>query len=450
MAYERLSDKTAKNKIVGDSLDSFVSSLAQTFKNQMTVRNAEDELNFNQQVLEGNLTLQDQLKYRQDQLKRVSDDPDERKRIRGEISNLKDRIEQDTFTKAYTSKLTDFQAGVVSIDNVIQFLKDTRAATTDQNVQNTIDAKLADMADKKFQLTQDLVKNNTDYATKSNSVGVIQTQIDKVQGYRASALLSGNDQLVSVYDLQLQALNSAKSSATVTNNILQLGAVSASGAFTSVAMLDALNNNIANAQSSGPVTINGTQYASEKDFWTFKRDSYLTDSSSNGFFPSLSSEVKDDINTANSKNTLSTTALGNLTAIYGTLGSRPELANFQKQLDIYKQDSLQTGANAISQSVVNKFNQDLDVGKAVSALTTLKSMGVNVDQAYTQILTSNAATKNSQVQGILSAAQNAMANDPSLSPEAAVAQAVAAGAGTVVSPTDAANKSENADCDDCG
>lgn len=444
MAYQRISDGSVKNPIKADSLDGFVSNLAQLYKNQLAIRNANDELNFNEQVLGGNLSLTDQLQYRKDQLKRVTDagDPDEKRRIRGEIANLKDRIEQQAFTDAYTAKLTDFQSGAASIDNVISFLNAQKAATTDQNILNTINSKLAEAQQQKFSLTQSLVKNNSEYATTSKSVSVIDTQIAKVQGYRASALLTGNDQLVSVYDLQIQSLNSAKAEATVTNNILSLGAISATGAFSAIAMLDALNNNIAGAASDGPVTVSGTQYASAKDFWTFKRDSYLSDSSANGFFPSLNSEVKDDINTANSKNTLTTSALSSLTSVFNTLSSRPELANYQKQIDIYKQDTLQTGANAIAQTIVNDFTKTLDVSAASAQLNNLKGLGVNVDNAYTQILTSNASTKNSQVQGILSAAQTAMQNDPSLTPAAAIAAAVAAGAGTVVSPAQAATKTE--------
>ncbi len=442
MAYERISDRKIPSAVKADSLDAFVSNLAQTFKNQMTIRNAEDELRFNEAVNSGDLSLDDQLQYRKDQLKRVSDDPSERRRVRGEIASLNKRIEEADFTDGYSSKLADFQAGILSIDNVIAFLNEQKDGTNNQEMISLIESKLVDAQQKKFSITQDLVKNTSDYAEKSKSVSVIDTQIAKVQTYRAQALLSDNDLLVSVYDLQLQGLSSAKNAAKVTNDVLNLGAISATGAFTAVAMLDAMNAKINGAGSTGPVKIGETTYASEKDFWTFKRDSYLTDQSSNGFFPSLNGEVKDKINTSNSKNTLDSASLSSLSSVFNTIASRPELANFQKQIDIYKQDALQTGANSIAQSVVNEFSRTLDINAAMSKLTALKSLGVNVDQAFTNILTSNAATKNAQVQGILSAAQTAMQNNPALTPEQAVAEAVKAGAGTVVSPTDAAGKTE--------
>jgi len=442
MAYERLSDNKEK-MIKGDSLDAFVQNLTTLYKRQLSIRNAEDEMTFNEQVLAGNMSLEQQLDYRKEQMKRVADDPDERRRIRGEVASLKDRVEQNKFTEAYTAKLSDFQSGVASIDNVIQFLTDQKKATTDPTILTTINSKLADAQQKKFELTQSLVKNNTEYATNSKSVSVIEDQITKVQGFRNSAILSGNDQLASVYDLQLQSLNQAKSNAQVTNDVLSLGAISATGAFTAISMLDAMNAKISSSGSTGPVTINGTTYANAKDFWTFKRDSYLSDSSSNGFFSSLNTEVKNDISTMNSKNLLTTNAVTKAATVFDTLATRPELANYQKQIDIYKQDVLQDGAGKVVESIVNDFNRTLDVNKAVSSITNVKSLGVNVDDAFTKILQSNAATKNAQVSGILSAAQNAMANDPSLTPEMAVQTAVSAGAGTVLSPEQAAGKTES-------
>lgn len=441
MAYERISDNKEK-MIKGDSLDAFVQNLTTLYKRQLSIRNAEDELKFNEQVLAGNMSLEDQLSYRKDQLTRVSDDPDERRRLRGEVASLKDRVEQQDFTEAYTSKLSDFQSGVASIDNVIQFLTDQENATTDPTILSTIGTKLTDAQQKKFELTQSLVKNNTEYASNSKAVDVIDTQISKVQSSRNQAVLAGNDQLASVYDLQLQTLNQAKSNAQVTNDVLSLGAVSATGVFTATTMLDAMNAKISGAASSGPVTINGTTYANAKDFWTFKRDSYLSDSSANGFFSSLNTEVKNNVATMNSKNLLNTNAVRTAAATFDTLASRPELANYQKQIDMNKQDVIQDGANKVVDAIVNDFARTLDVNKAVSSITNVKSLGVNVDDAFTKILQSNAATKNAQVSGILAAAQNAMAANPNLTPEQAVTTGLAAGAGTVVSPEQAAGKTE--------
>ena len=134
-------------KIEGDGLDVFVKNLGDTYTRQLAIRNANDELRFQRAVLEDNLSLEEQLSWREEQQKRVADDPEERKRVAGEVASLKDRIEQRAFTDAYIGKLTDFQSGLTSIDTVIDWLEEQKATTTDDQIKQTI---LTELAQKKI------------------------------------------------------------------------------------------------------------------------------------------------------------------------------------------------------------------------------------------------------------------------------------------------------------
>lgn len=420
----------------------FVRNLSQTYKTQLTARNVSDETNFYQLVLEGNISLSDQLAYRQEQAKRVADDPDEKKRVKEEILSLKDRIEQKQFSDDYLAKVSDFQSGLSGIDSVISFLTTQKGSTTDERILSDINQKLAEANQTKFNLTKELIGNQTDFALKDKSAAVVDTQISRVQSAKAQALLTGNDALASAYDLQIQSLQKAKNDNALQLEVAGLATLSASGGMSATGLLDALNAKISNAVSSGPVEIGGVTYPSLKDFWTYKRDSYLIDSSSNGFFGQFASEQKDNLAVLNSKGTLSISNLTGVASAFNSLAGRPELAQFQRQLDIYRQDSMQSGANYLADKAYNQFTVDLDITKASATLGALKTLGVNVDDTYTKILTSNAATKNAQVQNILTAASNAMANDPNITPQQAIQQAIAAGAGAVISPLEAATKSE--------
>lgn len=439
MASERLSD----TKVVGNSLDTFVENLSTLYTRQLSIRNAEDELTFQEKVLSENLSLDDQLAYRKEQLKRASVDPSERRRIRLEIAGLTDRKEQQDFQDAYISKVTDYQSGLSSIDSVIQFLEDQRATTTDQTILNSIASKLSDAKGQKFDLSKKLLSDQTEYATNDKSVEVIDAQLARVNSARSTAILSGDDTLVATYDLQIQSLRKAKTETQVTRDLAELGALSATGATSAIGLLDALNSKIASASTSGSIQVGGVTYANLKDFWTFKRDSYLADSSNSGFFASLATESKNNINLLASQNALTVSKVSAATKTFDTLKGRQELQNFQTQLELYKQDVAQSGADALSVTIANQFTKDLDVSKAINDLTSIQNtLGVNVDDTITKIMQINAQTKNTQVGNILQAAQNAMANDPNLTPSEAIRQATAAGAGTVISPQQAANKSE--------
>lgn len=438
MAYERSTD----SKIKGDSLDAFVSNMSKLFANQVASRNAEDELNFNKAVLENDLSLEDQLDYRKEQLKRVSDDPAERARIRAEISNLKNRVQQKKFSDEYLSKISDFNSGISSLDSVISWLETQKASATDPDIKASIEKELASKKADKFTLTKDLLNSHTQYAINDKSETVIQSQIDKVISAKNKALLAGDENLASNYDLQLQSLNKALNENTIDRDIKNFAVSSITGYATATKLLDAYNQKIASAAPTGPVTIGGVTYASPKEFWGYKRDSYVADTSSSGFFERLNDENKSLINTSNSKNNLDSNVLSSVGTTYDSLLNRPELAGYENRINNVKQEVLQTGANLIADKIVNNYALDYDINKAVGDLNSLKSSGVNTDSAFTKLMTTAGQIKQGQINNILSAAQVALQNDPNLTPEQALNNAIASGAGTVLSPRELATKDE--------
>lgn len=438
MAYERQSD----TKVRGDSLDTFVTNLSNTYKSQVALRNAADETRFNEMVLEDNLSLPDQLEYRKEQLKRVEDDPTEKKRLKAEISALKDRIEQKKFADSYLEKLISYESGLSSIDTVISFLQTQKDAATDQTIIDTINKELASKNGEKFKLTQQLLSNQTEYAMKDKSDSMIESQITRVNSAKTKALLAGDETTASMLDLQLQGLTKAKLENSIDKDIKNFAVSSITGYATATKLLDAYNSKIAEAADNVPVKIGDVTYSSAKEFWTYKRDSYIADSSAAGFFSRIGDEVKTKINVANSKNGLTSDLLADYAKEYTALSGRPELAGYEMKIETGKQDVLQTGTNAIAETIINRYSTDYDINKAVSALNNLKSLGVNVDAAYSKIITTGASIKTGAVNNILAAAQVALTNNPNLTPEQALNQAIATGAGTVLSPQELARKDE--------
>ena len=439
MAYER----SNSGKVKGDSLDSFVTNLSNTLAVQMKARNSAEELKFNTAVLEGNLSLNDQLSYRQQQLKDVAGDPAEKARITGEISSLKDRIEQKTFSDAYLEKLTSYESGISSIDDVLNFLKQQKATATDPTIIDSINKEIATQSSNKFNLTQNLIKDKTEYAIKDKSVSVINDQITSVSAARSKALLAGDDNTVASLDLQLQSLNKSLTENQINSDIKNLAVSTITGYATATALLDSYNSKINSASDTGPITIGDVTYSSAKEFWTYKRDSYVADTSTSGFFSRTQSEVQDKINTSASKNMLDSNALYSYTQGISSLVGRPELAGYESKIDAVKQGLLQDGANLITDTITNKYAIDYDLNKAVSSLNTLKSLGVNVDAAYSKIIIAGANVKSGQVNSILNAAQTALQNNPNLSPEEAITTAIASGASIVKSPQDLATTPES-------
>lgn len=439
MAYER---NTTEKIVKGDSLDAFVSNLSKSFATQMAVRNAEEEVKFNEAIVEQGLSLEDQLEFRKGQLSNVADDPAEKKRIRAEIATLKQLVTQKKFSDDYVQKLSDFQSGLSSVDSVINWLEGQKTTATDQAVLNKINEQLAQKKSEKFTMTKQLLENQTKYAVDDKTDSILSEQIGRVNTAKNKALLSGDDTLVSMYDLQLQSLNKAKTENGIVKDITTMATTSATGYSGAVSLLDSYNSKISSSASTGSITVGGVTYGSSKEFWTFKRDSYLSDSSNQGFFGRLNDETNTKIKVSDSKNNLTVNTLGDTTRVFDNLQGRPELAGYQERLTTAKQDSLQTGANLLSDRITNRFAVDYDLNKAVGEINGLKNLGVKVDDAYTKILTAAGQIKQSQVNNILQAVSTALQSNPNMTTEEAFATAIGSGAGTVLSPQDLATKSE--------
>ena len=434
MAYERLSD----SKIVGDNLDAFVEGRLQLYSRQIAIRNADDEMRFNTAVLENNLSLDDQLNYRQEQMKRVGDDPSERRRLMGEISSLKDRIEQKAFSDEFLGKLTDFETGVSSIDSVISYLESRQTVVTDPTIKDTIAKNLSNLKAQRFEIQKEVLNNASAYALKDGSDETLSNQIAKVTSAKNQALLSGNEQLISMYDLQLQALSQAKTENSIAKSIKDMSISTMTGASKATDLLDTYNNKISGASGTTPITVNGVKYDSEQQFWQQKRDAYIADPSANGFFGRFSDEKTTDLKTLYSANSLTNDSVAAASNAFNSLTSRPELQPYIYQINTAKQDVLQTGADLRSNTIVSNYSRNSDVNAAVTNLTALKGLGVNIDQAFTKIITSAADIKSQQLTGIYQ--RTAELVDQGVDATKAIDQAVREGASLYLSPEQLAAK----------
>lgn len=409
------------------------------YSRQLAARNADDEIRFQRLVLEENLSLEDQFSYRQSQQKRAAEDPQERRRISKEISTLKDLAEQKKFSDAYLDKIIAYESGATSVDSILNWLKDKLSSTTDLNIKSSIQTQIVEKEREKFSLTQQMIKNQTEYAVKDKTESILNNQISSVSSSRNEAILTGNDNLVSVYDLQLQALNKAKIENTIDNSIRNFAISTVAGNSNATGLLDAYNNKIASASTVTPVTVAGVTYSSEREFWAYKRDSYVSDTSSAGFFTRFNDEKNLDIKVKNSEGYLTRNDLMSASNAYNLLMGRPELQGYDVKLNAYRQDTLQSGADLLANKIYHDYQYDYDVNKAISNLDNLKNLGVNIDDVYTKVTTKATEIKGQQVSGIKERAGE-ISYTTGMAPTEATKQAAAEGAGVVLSPAQAVSK----------
>jgi len=438
MAFNRTSD----DKTLGSGLDAFVDNVIKGYSRQLAIRNADDETRFNQLVLERNLPLSGQLAYRKAQLSRVADDPDETRRVQKEISALTDKIEQKGYSDAYLDRLIAFENGSAGIDSVIDFLKSRLASTSDEDVKRSIRESLSKQEGARFQLNQQVLEAQTSYAMKDRTVPILDAQIVRVSEARAQAALAGNDQLQTMYDLQLQGLTKAKSEAEIEKASTDFAVGTMSGYQDATGLLDSYNTRISSASDAGPVDVGGVHYDSPRQFWTYKRDSYVADESANGFFGRYNKEKTTALDVKRSSNTLTNDDVRAAAADFDRLTSRPELQSYGFKVNANRQDVVQHGADLRAATVENRYTADLDVNRAFSDLAALKAAGANVEASETKILSKAAQLKETQVGNILDVAQGLLKANPGMTPQQALDQAAKTGAAVVLSPQQLVSKTE--------
>ncbi len=440
MAAER--SQATETKVLGDSLDAFVEGRMKLFSNQLAARNAEEEYTFSKAVLENNISLEEQLDYRQRQLDRVGDDPSERRRIRSELSSIKDRIEQKKFSDEYTGKLLDMNDGISAVDSVVSWLTGQRDSVRDMTIKSRIESELLKQTEKRFDLQVQTIQNQTNFALRDKSLGTLDTQISNITKEKNKALLAKNTALVSTYDLQLQALSQSRDTVSIESQLKNFAVATIAGYHNATQLLDSMNTQMSSAKDIGKVTIDGVSYNSPKEFWTYRRDSYLSDLSQNGFFQRVSDEQKTKIKTKNSSGVLSDDDVKNATAAFDSLSGRPELQTYAPLLNSYRQDVAQTGADLRAKAIIGNYSKRYDLNEALNALDQLsKKTDVNVDAYKTDVINENAKLKGQQVSGILQ--RTAELTDKGVAPEKATEQAIKEGAGTVLSPEQLAAKTES-------
>lgn len=436
MAYSR--GKTEKVK--GDGLDAVVDGVLKNFERQIVLRNADDEQKFFEAVINNNLSTEDQLNFRKEQLLRVGDSREEKARITGEIKTLKKLVEQEKFSAAYTEQLSSFESGTASIDSVINWLSDQMTQTADPEIRAKIQSDLVTKKRDRFTMAKNALANQTQFAINDKTESILNEQIGKVNTARNQALLSGDTELLSTYDLHLQALSKAKTEAVIQRDINNFTMSNISGYATATKILDSYNDKVRGASGTGSITVDGITYASAQEFWSYKRDSYVADQSASGFFGRLANETTTAINTADSKNLLSKATLDKTLKVYDKISSRPELKGYETQITNERQAILQTGVDKQTKSILDAYSTDYDLTKASNALNQLKNMGANVDDSFTRLLTTASSIKDAQVSNIVTAAQGFMAEG--LDSGAAVLKAISMGAGAVFSPKENTTRSE--------
>src|SRR5574340_851801 len=373
-----------KYTIVGKMIDKAIEGfVAQRDK----IRDVQDS-RFAQRVIDEGLSYQDQRAYYRDLLaaEKASSMPDESYilKLNDKITAYNKLVRAQNFTDKFRNSYRELLANNESIDQHIDFLKSQLADSPDVELASIINTKL-DQAYKLKQTNNDqITTNNVNYALKDKTEPILSKMISEVKNKIATAKNVGDDNYVSSLSVSLQALNKQLNQTQLEKQARQNEADNAKNPGP-INKMSNYNRMISMADDSTPITVNGKDYSSVKQYWETAKGDYL---SSGGFFQDLNNFYTNKINGAYAQAPeVMQPLLKTVKSDIDSLIKQPDFADYQNQLKETGDIIFATGVNYAANDIINKANTNYNFGAAVDNFKNLKdSTGVDVSRYYDKLI----------------------------------------------------------------
>ncbi len=344
----------------------------QAFQNARVNIQIQNDFEFYQRVTNEGLSFTEQKAYRQAQLdkemKRAVRDGRYIKLLKAEVSNLVKQVRIEKFRKDYQNSLTSLADERINLQDHLKFLEKQLQNIKDPELAGELRASIVTSKKAITQSDNAYLNNKIELAKRDQSLVLLNKSLEDVEMERAEALAVGDKERVSALDLKRQSINESITAVKVQDSLNDLTIERSRGAG-AMSYLQSLVKRVNEGDSASPVVINGVRYNSERDFWASARDTYLADS----FFTELGQEYDNYIRNVSQLNgQVPNNSLINIQKDFDNLATRGELAPFANRLNILKTDVLSTAVQVNAQGIINEFNNDLDVNKALTGLENLQ------------------------------------------------------------------------------
>lgn len=351
---------------------------------------AANEARFYELVADQGLSYADQLDIRQDMLARELDkaSPDNEyiSNLRKNIAEIRKLRRFEEIREDYLDSYDQLIAGKKNLREHQDFLESQLEDTTDPELRTELRQELSRIREQVTQEEVNTLKNRITVAEKDGTVSTLKDIIKDVKKRRGFAKSNGNDEEVSMWDISLTSLNQQLGQVEIANKVHDINFNIERNGMGAMEKLDELNNNIADADDGAPVTINGTNYTSAKDFWTQTRNAYLSGQGSvlgfGNFFSEIEGEVKAKVDTVGAVNSFGMVPLSTLDAIandYKELSTREEFEPFAEKLQQSQIAALSYGTGAAATAVTESAVQTLQAQSGINLLSFFESrFGVNL------------------------------------------------------------------------
>jgi len=297
MAYELTNQKVQFN------IGTYLENQLKVFEEVQGKDRLQKETEFQRRVADEGLDYETQLYYRENEVKRLKElaypDNDGISFQADQIATLKKLVRVDKFKKKVDAEYQDVMMRRKSVDQYLTFLKSYKDSAVDSEVIASLDEKINNAETEKMNQENTLLTNNAKYALADKSPELLTKAISDITSKRNKLLAAGRADEASAWDLSVQQLKSSLTQLNIDKKLKNFELkVIASKNLKAKDLLDYYSSEVSSAsQENTNFKVGDNTYASEKEYWQYKLNNYLTDTS-NGFFSLFQAENKQKLDTA--------------------------------------------------------------------------------------------------------------------------------------------------------
>jgi len=376
MAIERIKEFTIDlGDLVKTRLDNFVKS-----RNKV---HALEEATFQRSIVDNDLSYQEQLDYRNSQLKleeaKTFPDIEFINELKTSISALKKMVRHRKFRDNYFIFLQDLASGKKALEDHLEFLKNSLAdETLDREIKDELRDQYVKTIDAKRTQDRQIIDAQITFNQKDKTAESIDKAINLVKSQLLKPDIQKDEALRTSYEMQLRTLEKERMEIGIEDkmNWMAINLISKDRKNPSLWKLETFAGFRDKAGVDMPVNIGGVRYASEQEYWQITMNNYIQSDFGNDY-------VKENKGEAaliwNKLGLLPDTYIKNLITNNNIIRTHPELQEFQQVIASSIQDSITNTLALKAKDLTAKYYLDKpdiatesDYQKAKQELENLK------------------------------------------------------------------------------
>lgn len=342
-------------------------SLLRDFKTRL---HNQQEVKFQDMVLNNGISYATQLDYRKKQLEKEKSgqfpDQDFILKVKSEISNLGKLTRWQTWRDDFTTSFENYKLGRATANQHLEFLEMKLSQTEDPEMKEDIKTQILNTETQIRSDYQMAIDTRIKLAQQDGSTDILNKAIKEAETEKGKAIFEKDELRGLAMDSAILTLKNQLKNTQLYNDTLDMDMKVLGGADLND-KLDFLYNKMMGADAnSGPIKIGNDLFPNEQMYWQTSLNSFIN----NEYLKGKETQFTNDLTSVFNK--VGDIPLDNLLSMRGKLdamSANPVLMPFADKLVTMRQNVLMSGLD----KKLNKLNNDLQMDDTLNGIMNIKN-----------------------------------------------------------------------------